>query len=149
MRRMLLLLFPELERFPSRAAEQEARATAHRKYRGNVFIVFWIVPGCAVLLLAHSYILPRSGISHKAQGYVYILLLVVVLLLGIIGSFMPYRRKVRLSLRRQLVDQGVPICIPCGYNLTGNVSGVCPECSTVVEGASQPESDGATSEIEP
>ena len=28
------------------------------------------------------------------------------------------------------------LCIKCQYNLTGNVSGVCPECGTAVE---QPE----------
>jgi hypothetical protein len=26
-----------------------------------------------------------------------------------------------------------PLCGKCGYNLTGNVSGVCPECGTPVE----------------
>lgn len=25
------------------------------------------------------------------------------------------------------------VCISCGYNLTGNVSGVCPECGTPIE----------------
>ena len=25
-------------------------------------------------------------------------------------------------------------CLSCGYNLTGNTSGVCPECATMVEG---------------
>ena len=26
-----------------------------------------------------------------------------------------------------------PKCRECGYNLTGNVSGVCPECGTEIE----------------
>ncbi len=26
----------------------------------------------------------------------------------------------------------VPLCTRCGYNVTGNVSGVCPECGTPV-----------------
>lgn len=26
-----------------------------------------------------------------------------------------------------------PTCVMCGYNLTGNASGVCPECGTMVE----------------
>ena len=26
-----------------------------------------------------------------------------------------------------------PRCTNCGYNLTGNVSGICPECGTPVE----------------
>jgi len=25
---------------------------------------------------------------------------------------------------------GVPVCASCSYNLTGNVSGICPECGT-------------------
>ncbi len=25
------------------------------------------------------------------------------------------------------------LCVACGYNLTGNVSGVCPECGAAVE----------------
>ena len=32
-------------------------------------------------------------------------------------------------------------CALCGYNLTGNVSGVCPECGTSIEGVSKPEAD--------
>ena len=30
------------------------------------------------------------------------------------------------------LDPDVPHCTRCGYNLTGNVSGVCPECATPV-----------------
>ena len=33
------------------------------------------------------------------------------------------------SSRRQL---GSHSCVGCGYNLTGNVSGVCPECGTSI-----------------
>ena len=40
------------------------------------------------------------------------------------------RRDNRPRLRVQLVASGISICIPCGYNLTGNVSGVCPECGS-------------------
>ncbi len=40
---------------------------------------------------------------------------------------------IRRRLRAELAEKGVPICVPCGYNLTGNVSGVCPECGTKIE----------------
>jgi predicted RNA-binding Zn-ribbon protein involved in translation (DUF1610 family) len=41
---------------------------------------------------------------------------------------------VRLLLR-PLSKPKPGICASCGYNLTGNVSGVCPECGARVEGA--------------
>jgi hypothetical protein len=41
----------------------------------------------------------------------------------------PYRR----FLRAELHARGVAICRQCGYDLTGNVSGVCPECGAAIE----------------
>ncbi len=38
----------------------------------------------------------------------------------------------RARLRRRRVRG---LCVDCGYDLTGNVSGVCPECSTGIERA--------------
>ncbi len=43
------------------------------------------------------------------------------------------RRDIRHRLRAQLAKKGIPVCIPCGYNLTGNESGVCPECGTAMQ----------------
>jgi hypothetical protein len=34
--------------------------------------------------------------------------------------------------RRERRLRGAGFCFSCGYNLTGNVSGVCPECGTVI-----------------
>lgn len=33
-------------------------------------------------------------------------------------------------LFREPLDRSRPLCIQCGYDLTGNVSGRCPECGT-------------------
>lgn len=38
------------------------------------------------------------------------------------------RRSVRQWLREELSRCGVPVCTACGYDLTGNVTGTCPEC---------------------
>jgi hypothetical protein len=35
---------------------------------------------------------------------------------------------VRLTARQR--NSGNPNCPTCGYNLTGNLSGTCPECGT-------------------
>ncbi|HXE54845.1 MAG TPA: hypothetical protein VN541_17625 [Tepidisphaeraceae bacterium] len=41
----------------------------------------------------------------------------------------------RILVRRTRVRLGH--CIRCGYDLTGNISGVCPECGTPVRQASE------------
>jgi len=38
-----------------------------------------------------------------------------------------------ISLSRRGVSPPWPECSHCGYNLTGNVSGICPECGTPIE----------------
>ena len=38
----------------------------------------------------------------------------------------------RPILRRRALSRSGQ-CLTCGYDLTGNVSGVCPECGTIVE----------------
>jgi len=39
-----------------------------------------------------------------------------------------------ISAIRHLQVRGQPLCDLCSYNLTGNTSGVCPECATPVSG---------------
>jgi len=38
------------------------------------------------------------------------------------------------------LDRRIPTghCQKCGYNLTGNVSGVCPECGTPIKREGKP-----------
>ncbi|MEM9414286.1 MAG: carbon starvation CstA family protein [Planctomycetota bacterium] len=38
----------------------------------------------------------------------------------------------RCLLPPTLVERGLPGCMACGYDLRGNVSGVCPECGTLI-----------------
>jgi hypothetical protein len=37
----------------------------------------------------------------------------------------------RMAIRTR-IRQRRGLCIPCGYNLTGNTSGICPECGTAI-----------------
>ncbi len=62
------------------------------------------------------------------------LLMLFLLYIIIFGAVLWFARQdIRRRLRAQLASKGIPVCIPCGYNLTGNVSGVCPECGAKVE----------------
>ena len=44
------------------------------------------------------------------------------------------RRQMQASIRTQLRERGLPVCLRCGYDLRGNESGVCPECGTAHDG---------------
>lgn len=52
------------------------------------------------------------------------------LLIAITGSW-PLYACIRGPLRRR-IRRRVQCCVACGYNLHGNVSGVCPECGEAV-----------------
>jgi predicted Zn-ribbon and HTH transcriptional regulator len=41
-----------------------------------------------------------------------------------------FRKTIRRILWRELKNHGIPCCTSCGYDLTGNVSGACPECGS-------------------
>lgn len=49
----------------------------------------------------------------------------VVTTAGIVGWINPYDQNPAASF---------PVCVRCRYNLTGNLSGVCPECGTPIAG---------------
>lgn len=50
-----------------------------------------------------------------------------------------HRRGYPALLRRKLIEQGVPMCLKCGYNLRGQPwdSPRCPECGTAINEASR------------
>jgi hypothetical protein len=65
-----------------------------------------------------------DGAMHGDVGMVLPLLLVATL-----GFFAWYRWDRPHELRRERRAKG--LCVRCGYDLRGNVSGVCPECGEV------------------
>lgn len=68
--------------------------------------------------------LPKWRFGYTGEWLVLIPLWIPLLVVFLI--FLLYRRRSGMV--------GVSACKRCGYNLTGNVSGVCPECGTAVEG---------------
>jgi hypothetical protein len=46
-----------------------------------------------------------------------------------------FRRPIRKDLRTGLVARGIPICIPCGYDLRGQQTPRCPECGAAFDPA--------------
>jgi len=120
---------PELSRF-SRAE----RNRLWRRCSGKVFRRWqaWVVIGVAVVcsltasftavfLRLNSPNIVAAILTGFLCGLVGTGLGVVIVNHVIISIALPYLREEISSL-----------CISCGYSLTGNVSGVCPECGTKI-----------------
>jgi hypothetical protein len=134
--------FPELERFEddAKAAIAWKRAIGEVPPASRIICVVLVFAGMsAVLVLGEvwwSKAVPGSDILHRPHaplpGVVFFGMspLLAGLILGCL-----YRRSLRRSLRRQLNALSKPTCMKCGYNLTGNVSGICPECGTACPAA--------------
>ena len=71
---------------------------------------------------------PRTGrIDRYFLSLSIALVILPVLYAGIVAASILW--PVRLWRRSSLADR----CRRCGYNLTGNTSGICPECGTAIE----------------
>lgn len=74
--------------------------------------------------------------AHPLLNYPYNL--IIICTVGVsppLLIFLVYRGVLRRACWAILAARGEPICTACGYNLTGNVSGVCPECGKATSAA--------------
>lgn len=62
----------------------------------------------------------------KARATIPLSAIVIVSVLGILVEPCIWLRRWRRRIERRRLG----LCMECGYDLTGNVSGVCPECGT-------------------
>lgn len=113
-------LYPELALFDKserKATVRRAYGRVIREHRQYAFILLFIPIASSIL-----------GGMPGWIGLIVVACVCVVLLI----HWERLRTRVRLELRKELREKGVQVCVPCGYSLTGNVSGVCPECGTEI-----------------
>ena len=85
--------------------------------------------GFAGAYLAHRMI-DRLTTASPASTAVPVLL---VLSLGSIVTLRYAIERPRTLMRRESKRREQGLCLACGYDLTGNLSGVCPECGEDIE----------------
>ena len=126
-------LYPELMRWGNvkerRRALNQAERDAFRD-RWVTAICFWIIG--AVVTVGQTRFTDVGG----GPAWVRFIGMFVPALITIALFFFAYllwqRQRVQTSLRRQLASMAGKVCIDCGYDLRGNVSGRCPECGTKI-----------------
>lgn len=133
--RTVYWLPPAVERELAALTGVEDRCAARRaiwrallkRWSAWALILAAIVVCCGVLFL-----LMNLAKHHPAWlGWMFTYPLPVALGLGALigfGMSAMMGRALRAELRDLLNDRGVRVCRVCGYSLTGNTSGRCPEC---------------------
>lgn len=127
-------LFPELDRFPTADAGKQAYKAWQKQNAATwrfwvILIGYSVVVGILVamlfLLIRRWIPLPMKMIGAVVGG--------VTGGSGIIVLTYLWRQRCRVFLRRRLHAEGVPVCVPCGYDLRGIESTQCPECGAQFE----------------
>jgi hypothetical protein len=85
--------------------------------------IIGIISGVVVFIFSSMLL----GIAEQAVNGVILLLIALMLGAANCYSTMRLRRK-----KRELKNPQVGFCKKCHYNLTGNTTGICPECGTPI-----------------
>ncbi len=125
-------LYPELKLFPT----EEALRHAARRATSILLRIPTLWLGLAVVVILPILIPELIFRIHRPGGIAEgVLRGAISFLGGGVGGVwivLSCRRRVRAFLRQCLCENGVPMCIPCGYDLRGNTTGICPECGAPI-----------------
>lgn len=130
---MMRRLLPELDLFETRAQ----RDAAFRRATAGTFasLRFW---GFFVAVVVSFTAVERHWVEPflVARNVDYIWDVVCVMGIGIFmfdAVVWVSRKRIRRSLREQLAELGLPVCMKCGYDLRAQEAPRCPECGTPFE----------------
>jgi uncharacterized membrane protein YidH (DUF202 family) len=131
--RMNIVLYPELARFRTDQDREEAMLAVQRSYsagwRYAVTIIAFLTGGIVIgVAAAEGTLRLVRPVASWADSIVRGLMVMAGLVAALVVLGRLHRNRTRRELRRTLVRRGVAICLCCGYDLTRNVSGRCPEC---------------------
>ncbi len=124
------LWFPSvLIAVPATIAWRRSRSRSYGPFHLTLQTYLWFfgvhVSGAWLLLFSAGVLGYTTGAGHWSLFATSLTLMAFAPLGAFIWSDIDVRRRNR--------DAGGVYCATCGYNLTGNESGVCPECATEVE----------------
>jgi len=128
--RFVVRHYPEIAFFRSREELRQAN-----KASNNYFLsqgLFWlkcVIIGapCALIMIFGLPFLRSLGLS---EGLSTIILLACCCLAGTCGIVAFVYRPYIQFLRQYLQEQGILVCLKCGYDLRGQPGPRCPECAT-------------------
>jgi hypothetical protein len=131
--RFWLRLYPELRFFESRAELREARQSFSKDLSRRM-TGFAVAVGAAMALVAgFGYEWVQSwGLPTWLNLLFFVVLGTIV---GTIGSIIFLHRPYIRFVRRYLNEQGIAVCLKCGYDLRARAEPRCSECGTAFDEA--------------
>jgi hypothetical protein len=125
--------FPDLRRVEASARREVLWAAYQPARKSPKYVVITL----GTQLAAQAFLALPANHYARVYGYSGVVIDFVLpfaaALIAAIYAILLIRRRITLDLRKQLVARGLPTCVRCGYDLTGNVSGVCSECGTAAK----------------
>lgn len=101
-------------------------------WRPSRLWVYMLVLACTIF--GASIVLERFLASWGlSRNVVVIIIGVTCSMIGGLGMILVCRREVIRIMRKFLQEQGVAICLLCGYDLRGQMTPRCPECGTAFD----------------
>ena len=131
--RFWVRIFPEITFFKSREELREAKKVFRKRFPAPRH--WW--PRIA-LLAAVAALISGFGVNYLQSLNLSLVLCTIITLsfstsLGIVGGlFLWYRPYIRF-VRQYLQEQGIPVCLKCGYDLRGQTEARCPECASAFD----------------
>ncbi len=123
--------YPELEHFETPEEGRRALKAWQKQLmytpRFWMAVIGYIVAVGVTVALSVVFLRPWFGLSSGSFA---------AIVGGVTGSTgmaaIPWlwQRRCRRFLRAELISRGVPVCLPCGYDLRGQQQPRCPECGT-------------------
>ena len=120
-------LYPELAHLTRKQRNALIRRTIEKGEKVDAFGCLSVIVNVGLALatgMAYNLVARRLGLDGLtyAIGF-FIVIFPAMFLLGGIGDAIH-----SISLRPRIREKLLHLCPACGYDLTGNASGVCPEC---------------------
>lgn len=131
---MLLFNLPELELFPDPKQARQALEAAKAALSRRVRVLRWLAASLIGVAVLEGLVEFRLiGVWTRSYFFArYTILIAGALLAGRVELWLG-RRRIERHLRQTLNEQGIRVCMHCGYDLRGAVTHRCAECGQVHE----------------
>ncbi len=123
-------LIPEIGFLNGHPAQSRLHVEAQRLFgftcvRGALMGIAMFVPSMIVFVTLQDF---GYGRRSEMEHFVYVFICVCAIAKTLV--LLANRETVRNRIREMIGELHIQICYECGYDLSGNVTGICSECGT-------------------